>query len=80
MSYKILLLVINLVLINALTSLSTSNCPSQFSIASANVTADDTIYQYGSFIFSGFQSQAHKSRIEAIVVGGDYDDLKKYQS
>jgi len=38
MFYKLLLLTFNLILLKALTSLSSKNCPSQFDIAKANIT------------------------------------------
>ena len=75
MIYKLLLLLLNLALISGLTRLSTANCPSQFSIPDDNITKDDTIFKYGAFLYSGFQSESNKARIQAIVVGGNTKDL-----
>ena len=81
MSYKIVWVLLAL-LPAALqyTDITMKNCPSQFDIASTNITTDTTAASLGAFVYAGFQSQKQQDRVETIIVNGDTAALSAYVS
>jgi hypothetical protein len=80
MSLRVALLLLLLSLAYSYTDITMLNCPAQFNVTAYNDTSDSTAASIGAFVYAAFATQANKDRVEAIVVGGNTEELQNYEN
>jgi hypothetical protein len=60
------------------TSLTDKNCPSGFTVATANVTVDSSAKSLVNLIYGGIYSSEDQANIKASIFSGDTNSLMSY--